>query len=165
LQAVGEPVRPPRRQRNSERRPREYLTSAEVETLIVAAKKRGRYGHRDATMILPNSPLARTVMSMQIEAGFKVMLDVIAAAETRQAADMAHPKQVIEPRKPDGDVSRRSDLPLSPAIRAGDFVFVSGMAAIRSGDWRAGAHHGSGRDAADPDEHGRTARDERFIVR
>jgi len=79
---------------------------------------------------VPNAPPARTVMSVQIEAGFNVMLDVIAAAETRQAANMAHPKQVIEPRKPNGDVSRRSDLPLSPAIRAGDFVFLSGMAAI-----------------------------------
>src|SRR6516164_9088544 len=36
---------------------------------------------------VPNAPPARTVMSVQIEAGFKVMLDVIAAAETRQAAD------------------------------------------------------------------------------
>ena len=46
---------------------------------------------------VPNAPPARTVMSVQIEAGFKVMLDVIAAAETRQAADMTHPKQAIEP--------------------------------------------------------------------
>jgi integrase len=52
LRVVGEPAAPPRRQRNSELRPREYLTPAEVETLIAAAKKRGRYGHRDATMIL-----------------------------------------------------------------------------------------------------------------
>ena len=52
LRVVGEPVAPPRRQRNSERRPREYLTPAEIEILIATAKKRGRYGHRDATMIL-----------------------------------------------------------------------------------------------------------------
>jgi len=82
---------------------------------------------------VPNAPPARTVMSVQIEAGFKVMLDVIAAAETRQAADMRHPKQAIEARKPDGDISWRSDLPLSSAIRAGDFVFLSGMAAIDPG--------------------------------
>ena len=43
---------PPKRQRNSERRPREYLTPAEIETLITTARRRGRYGHRDATMIL-----------------------------------------------------------------------------------------------------------------
>src|SRR5262245_33820274 len=55
LRVVGESnqrAAPPKRQRNSERRPREYLTPAEVETLIATARKRGRYGHRDATMIL-----------------------------------------------------------------------------------------------------------------
>jgi len=35
-----------------EKRPREYLVEHEVEELIAVAKKRGRYGHRDATMIL-----------------------------------------------------------------------------------------------------------------
>lgn len=35
-----------------EKRPREYLVPHEVEELIAVAKKRGRYGHRDATMIL-----------------------------------------------------------------------------------------------------------------
>lgn len=35
-----------------EKRPREYLVEYEVEELIAVAKKRGRYGHRDATMIL-----------------------------------------------------------------------------------------------------------------
>lgn len=41
------PKRPP----NAELRTREYLTEAEVERLIQAAKA-NRYGHRDATMIL-----------------------------------------------------------------------------------------------------------------
>jgi 2-iminobutanoate/2-iminopropanoate deaminase len=40
---------------------------------------------------VPNAPPARTVMSVQIEAGFRVMLDVIAAAETRQPAAMIYP--------------------------------------------------------------------------
>ncbi len=35
-----------------EKRPREYLVEHEVEELIAVAKKRGRYGHRDGTMIL-----------------------------------------------------------------------------------------------------------------
>jgi type 1 fimbriae regulatory protein FimB/type 1 fimbriae regulatory protein FimE len=52
LRVVGEPAAPPRRQRNTERRPREYLTPAEVETLLATARTRGRYGQRDATMIL-----------------------------------------------------------------------------------------------------------------
>ncbi len=44
---------PPRRVRNAERRPREYLTAQEVEQLMAAARDRGgRYGHRDATLIL-----------------------------------------------------------------------------------------------------------------
>jgi type 1 fimbriae regulatory protein FimB/type 1 fimbriae regulatory protein FimE len=37
---------------HAQKRPREYLTTAEVEELISVAKKRGRYGQRDATMIL-----------------------------------------------------------------------------------------------------------------
>jgi type 1 fimbriae regulatory protein FimE len=43
---------PPLRRRNREVRSREYLTPAEVEMLCKAARERGRYGHRDATMIL-----------------------------------------------------------------------------------------------------------------
>ncbi len=43
---------PPKRQPYAARRPREYLTASEVEYLMKAAKARGRYGHRDATMIL-----------------------------------------------------------------------------------------------------------------
>ena len=41
------PVRPP----NSDLRTREYLTPKEVEKLINAAKD-GRWGHRDATLVL-----------------------------------------------------------------------------------------------------------------
>ena len=43
---------PPRRVRNRDVRPREYLTPKEVERLIDIARMRGRYGVRDATMIL-----------------------------------------------------------------------------------------------------------------
>ena len=42
----------PRRAPNTELRPREYLTEREIERLQEAARKRSRYGHRDATMIL-----------------------------------------------------------------------------------------------------------------
>lgn len=41
----------PRRRRNGDLRTREYLTEAEVERLIEAAKH-NRHGHRDATMVL-----------------------------------------------------------------------------------------------------------------
>jgi type 1 fimbriae regulatory protein FimB/type 1 fimbriae regulatory protein FimE len=43
---------PPKRTRNADVRPREYLTPKEVERLIKAARARGRYGARDATAIL-----------------------------------------------------------------------------------------------------------------
>jgi type 1 fimbriae regulatory protein FimB/type 1 fimbriae regulatory protein FimE len=42
---------PPKRVPNAELRTREYLTEAEVERLIKAAKA-NRHGQRDATMIL-----------------------------------------------------------------------------------------------------------------
>ena len=45
-------VAPPRRLANRERRTREHLTPQEVEKLIMAARRGGRYGHRDATLIL-----------------------------------------------------------------------------------------------------------------
>ncbi|MBT8419261.1 MAG: tyrosine-type recombinase/integrase [Gammaproteobacteria bacterium] len=43
---------PPNRKPYSEIRPREYLTDREIAMLIKIAKKQGRYGQRDATMIL-----------------------------------------------------------------------------------------------------------------
>jgi len=43
---------PPTIVNSSVGRTREYLTAAEIETLIAAARKSSRYGHRDATMIL-----------------------------------------------------------------------------------------------------------------
>jgi 2-iminobutanoate/2-iminopropanoate deaminase len=71
---------------------------------------------------LPAAPPARTVMSVQIEAGFKVMLDVIAAA--RDLPDgTAFARQAIGPGNALG----------SPAVRAGAFVFVSGMVAAVPG--------------------------------
>jgi integrase len=43
---------PPTKPKNTDRRAREYLTPAEVERLIGAARKVGRHGHRDATLLL-----------------------------------------------------------------------------------------------------------------
>lgn len=45
-------VAPPRRLTNRERRTREHLTPQEVDKLIKAASRVGRYGHRDASLIL-----------------------------------------------------------------------------------------------------------------
>jgi type 1 fimbriae regulatory protein FimB/type 1 fimbriae regulatory protein FimE len=43
---------PPAKPKNVDRRAREYLTPSEVDQLIHTARKVGRYGHRDATLIL-----------------------------------------------------------------------------------------------------------------
>lgn len=43
---------PPRKPRNAQRRPREYLTQAEVNKLIQAAGRTGKHAHRNATLIL-----------------------------------------------------------------------------------------------------------------
>lgn len=43
---------PPLKQPNAARRRREYLTPAEIDRLMAAARQLGRHGHRDATMIL-----------------------------------------------------------------------------------------------------------------
>jgi integrase len=43
---------PPQKQPNALRRSREHLTPPEIERLIAAARRLGRHGHRDATMIL-----------------------------------------------------------------------------------------------------------------
>jgi type 1 fimbriae regulatory protein FimB/type 1 fimbriae regulatory protein FimE len=45
---AGPPVKP----KNLERRPREYLTAAEVKAMVDAAKTAGRHGQRDALLIL-----------------------------------------------------------------------------------------------------------------
>lgn len=44
-------VAPPKRKRNAELRSREHLEPREVTRLILAAKRNGRYGHRDAALI------------------------------------------------------------------------------------------------------------------
>lgn len=45
-------MNPPKRVKNSLRRAREYLTPAEMDRLIAAARRTGRHGQRDATLIL-----------------------------------------------------------------------------------------------------------------
>lgn len=43
---------PPRKPKNKDRRPREYLSPHEIDTIIATARQTGRHGHRNATMIL-----------------------------------------------------------------------------------------------------------------
>ncbi len=43
---------PPRKPHNHSVRPREYLTAEEIRRLMQSARRTGRHGHRDATLIL-----------------------------------------------------------------------------------------------------------------
>ena len=52
MRLQAEPGTPPTIVNSSVARTREYLTGAEVERLMAAARKSSRYGQRDATMIL-----------------------------------------------------------------------------------------------------------------
>ena len=45
-------MNPPKKLKNSLRRAREYLTPTEVDKLMASARRVGRHGQRDATMIL-----------------------------------------------------------------------------------------------------------------
>jgi 2-iminobutanoate/2-iminopropanoate deaminase len=75
---------------------------------------------------LPESPPARMVWQVVIESGFKVQLDVVAAAGNGNT-NMALARQVIEPKNDKLNVSKNRGLPHSPGIRVGDFLFLSGM--------------------------------------
>jgi 2-iminobutanoate/2-iminopropanoate deaminase len=112
----------------------------------------------------PNAPPARTVMSVQIEAGFKVMLDVIAAAERRMGAPTTLSREVIAPGKPTrcGAEIRSAAVAGHPRRR---LRFPLRHGGDRSRDRRAGAWHGSCRDAADPEQHGRSAGSSRLLAR
>lgn len=45
-------IQPPTKPKNKDQRTREYLTQSEIEKLRKAARKVGRHGHRDDTLIL-----------------------------------------------------------------------------------------------------------------
>ncbi len=49
---IGGQRQPPGRRLNADYRDREYLTAAEIEKLLKAARKRGRHGQRDALAIM-----------------------------------------------------------------------------------------------------------------
>ena len=77
---------------------------------------------------LPDNPPARMVWQVVIESGFKVQLDIVAAAGNGNGnKTMTLTRQVIEPKNEKLNVSKNRGLPHSPGIRVGDFLFLSGM--------------------------------------
>jgi len=80
----------------------------------------------------PTDPPARTVCGVKLIAGHKVEIDCIAvagAAEPESATDQLH-RGVMEPANPKLNVSRNANLPHSPGITAGNYIFLSGMGPV-----------------------------------
>ncbi len=108
---VNRTVRP-RRPRNADLRTREYLTEAEVERLMNAAKG-NRWGHRDATMIL-----------VAYRHGLRAseVVDLRAGADRVQDGFLARPQgQTGHPKHP-SDPRRRTARPAAATTRAGPQV-------------------------------------------
>lgn len=90
------PVKP----KNKEIRPREYLTSAEIEKLLSAAKRAGRYGHRDYTLILVmyrhglrvSEAAALTWDQVDLDAGY------MHVTRAKNGTDSTHPISGVEMR-------------------------------------------------------------------
>ena len=81
----------------------------------------------------PTDPPARTVCGAKLIGGHKVEIDCIALAGAAglEPPDRLH-RGVIEPANPKLNVSRSANLPHSPGITAGDYIFLSGMGPVDS---------------------------------
>ena len=81
----------------------------------------------------PTDPPARTVCGAKLIGGHKVEIDCIALAGAAglEQPDRLH-RGVIEPANPKLNVSRNANLPHSPGITAGDYIFLSGMGPVDS---------------------------------
>jgi 2-iminobutanoate/2-iminopropanoate deaminase len=79
----------------------------------------------------PTDPPARTVCGAKLIGGHKVEIDCIALAGAAglEQPDRLH-RGVIEPANPKLNVSRNANLPHSPGITAGDYIFLSGMGPV-----------------------------------
>ncbi len=80
----------------------------------------------------PTDPPARTVCGVKLIGGHKVEIDCVALASVAgsEASPARLPRGVIEPTNPKLNVSRNANLPHSPGIRAGDYIFLSGMGPV-----------------------------------
>ena len=110
--------KPPRRRPNAEMRSREHLTEAEVEKLITAAGKVGRYGHRDATMILITFRHGLRVSELVALRWEQVDLKqgLLHVRRRKNGIPSTHPLRGVE---------LRALRKLEPPNTAGAYVFVS----------------------------------------
>ena len=64
-------IKPPRKSKNIDKRPREHLAPTEIEKLMQAAKSIGRHKIRDATMILMTYRHGYVLQSLSLLSGHK----------------------------------------------------------------------------------------------
>ena len=115
---------PPRRRKNAELRTREYLTEAEVERLMKAARD-NRYGLRDATMILMayrHGLRAAELVDLrwdQVELGRNAVVHV---RRVKQGVPSVHPLQGDEMRAL-RELKRSADFAVCVHLRAWRAVY------------------------------------------
>src|SRR5271166_2049557 len=115
--AVNGKVAPPRRRTNHKTRSREYLTPAEMETLLEAAAL-GRWGHRDRTLLLlmyRHGLRVSEAVSLRWEQ-FDMKAGLLSVQRLKQGVPSVHPLRGPELR---ALRQLRRDSPDSP------YVFVS----------------------------------------
>ena len=139
---------PPRRRKNAELRTREYLTEAEVERLMKAARD-NRYGLRDATMILVayrHGLRAAELVDLrwdQVELGRNAVLHV---RRVKQGVPSVHPLQGDEMRAL-RELKRSADSPFvftsergAPFTTAGFGKMIARAGRSRQAQGRSPAH-------------------------
>jgi 2-iminobutanoate/2-iminopropanoate deaminase len=80
----------------------------------------------------PTASPARTVCGAKLIGGHKVEIECVALASAtglHPSADRL-PRNVIQPANPKLNVSRNANLPHSPGIWTGDYIFLSGMGPV-----------------------------------
>ena len=79
----------------------------------------------------PTDPPARTVCGAKLIGAHKVEIDCVAlASAAAEPFSERLSRSVVEPSNPRLNVSRNANLPHSPGIRAGDYIFLSGMGPV-----------------------------------
>jgi 2-iminobutanoate/2-iminopropanoate deaminase len=91
------------------------------------------YGNMNSVYreFFPTDPPARTVCGAKLIGGHKVEIECVALAGADGSEPTGRlPRGVIEPTNPKLNVSRSANLPHSPGINAGDYIFLSGMGPV-----------------------------------
>jgi 2-iminobutanoate/2-iminopropanoate deaminase len=78
----------------------------------------------------PDAPPARTVCGARLPGGMKVMMECVALASCGERTILPLARAAIAPKNPHLNASRGANLPHVPGIRAGEYIFLSGMVPV-----------------------------------